>query len=317
MSELETFVQKLLTFFKTQSAVRIIIKADSPLLKKEILSMLLKKSEKEDPVYDVLELGDKSFIGIDEVRKIKEFLSYGPSRASRKYVIINEMTMMTAEAASAALKIIEEPPDFSAFICFSSNIDDVFPTIKSRFSVLKPYIDLTESIKETLKTEDQRTKDLLKSNPELMKFYVDNADSIKQFLNLLDSDPAALFLKGAEEDNALMLPAAAERILLSTDVKTLPKIFQKFQSLLNDDKGEKINGIFFNAALILIEDLVTFNFSSYWKSLNRKSYFGYYVKMNAPSKEFVKRFSEVKNSNVSKDLLFCWLLLNFATLKKV
>lgn len=317
MSELEIFVQKLSTFFKSQSAVRVIVKVDSTLLRKEILSMLLKKIEKTSPFYDTLELGDKSFIGIDEVREIKVFLSYAPSYASRKYIIINEMNLMTAEAASAALKIIEEPPDFSAFICFSSNPDGIFPTIKSRFSILKPYIDPVESIKETLEIADQKTEDLLSSNPELIKTYADNPDSIKQFLNLLDSDPVASLLKGLEEDNDLMLSPAAERILLSIDVKKIPKIFQKLQPLLDDNNGEKINGIFFNAALMIIEDLVVFNFSSYWKSLNRKSYFNYYAKMNVPSEEFVKRLSNVKNANVSKDLLLCWLLLNFAILKKV
>ncbi|MCL4408658.1 MAG: hypothetical protein M1542_09370 [Thermotogae bacterium] len=317
MSDVETFVKKISVFFKDRSVVRMLIKVENDLLRKQILSELFKRIEVNDPSYDTFEIDKNGNISIDTIRDIKEFLSYPPSFSSRKYVIIDEMTLMTPEASSAILKVVEEPPDFSAFICFSSNLNGVFSTVKSRFSIFKPYIDPVESVIESLKVENSEVEDVLRTDLALAMNYQANSEVIRKSLKDLEENPAKCFSKSFKDGSYFMLPAEAERILLTVDVKNISKYFQSLQPLFDEEGSQKVIDVFFNSALILCEDMVIFNFTSYWKDLGRKSYSVYYSKMKAPSEEFIKRISTVKHGNISKDLLIFWLLLNFAILKKV
>ncbi len=317
MTAIEAFVEKISTFFGDKSAVRILIKVENDLLRKQMLSELFKRIEVKDPSYDTFEIDKSGNISIETIRSIKEFLSYPPSFSSRKYVIIDEMTLMTPEASSAVLKILEEPPDFSAFICFSSNLDGVFSTIKSRFLIFKPYADPIESVIEPLKIENMEIEDLLRTDLALAMNYQEKPETLKNLLKDVEENPAKLFAKSFKDRSYLTLSVTAERILLLVDVKNISKFFQILQPLFDDEDSQKMIDVFLNASLILCEDLVIFNFTSYWKGLNRKSYSTYYAKMKVPSEEFIKRISIVRHGNVSKDLLIFWLLLNFAMLKRV
>ncbi len=317
MNDVEVFAEKISAFFRDKSAVRILIKVENDLLRKQILSELFRKIEVSDPLYDTFEIDKSGNISIDQIRNVKEFLSYPPTFSSRKYVIVDEMMLMSPEASSAILKILEEPPDFSAFICFSSNLNGIFSTIKSRFLIFKPYIDPIESAIDSLKIGNLEVEDLLRTDLALAMSYQTNPEMFKNFLKDIEENPAKLFFKSFKEKSYLVLPATAERILMLVDVKNISKFFQALQPLFDDEGSQRMIDIFFNAAVILCEDLVIFNFTSYWKGLNRKSYSTYYARMKVPDETFIKRISTVRRGNVSKDLLIFWLLLNFAMLKKV
>lgn len=71
-------------------------------------------------------------IAIDEIRKIKNFVSLSPYSGSRQLVIINDAHAMTVEAQNALLKILEEPNPASSFILVTSSPNLLLPTIGSR-----------------------------------------------------------------------------------------------------------------------------------------------------------------------------------------
>ena len=75
---------------------------------------------------------DGAYIKIDQVRDISRFVRYGPSAGPVMYVIVEQADTMTAEAAGAFLKTLEEPPDKVVFILLVEREDRIFPTIASR-----------------------------------------------------------------------------------------------------------------------------------------------------------------------------------------
>lgn len=87
---------------------------------------------------DLLFLGNES-MGIDEIRKFKNFLSLKPYSSFSRYkiVIIDDAHQMGAETANAMLKVLEEPPAHSLIILVSANPQAMLATIYSRCLEIK------------------------------------------------------------------------------------------------------------------------------------------------------------------------------------
>jgi DNA polymerase III gamma/tau subunit len=75
---------------------------------------------------------DGASIKIDQVREIQRAVRYGPASSAYQFVIIERADDMTAEAAGAFLKTLEEPPPRVVFVLLVEREDRVFPTIRSR-----------------------------------------------------------------------------------------------------------------------------------------------------------------------------------------
>jgi DNA polymerase-3 subunit delta' len=71
-------------------------------------------------------------IRIGQVRELDEFLSITSHRGGARMVVLAPAEAMNTEAASALLKMLEEPPAGAGFILVSHEIDAVLPTIRSR-----------------------------------------------------------------------------------------------------------------------------------------------------------------------------------------
>jgi DNA polymerase-3 subunit gamma/tau len=81
---------------------------------------------------DIIEIDAASNRGIDEIRDLKEKVNYTPSFARYKVYIIDEVHMITKEAANAFLKTLEEPPAHAIFILATTEPHKVLPTVLSR-----------------------------------------------------------------------------------------------------------------------------------------------------------------------------------------
>lgn len=81
---------------------------------------------------DVLEIDGASNRGIDEVRNIRQNVSYAPSRTRYKIYIIDEVHMLTREAFNALLKTLEEPPSHVKFIFATTAVNRLPETVQSR-----------------------------------------------------------------------------------------------------------------------------------------------------------------------------------------
>ncbi len=81
---------------------------------------------------DLIEMDAASNRGIDDIRAIKEAVSYTPIKGNFKVYIIDEAHMLTKEAFNALLKTLEEPPPRTVFILCTTEYDKIIPTILSR-----------------------------------------------------------------------------------------------------------------------------------------------------------------------------------------
>lgn len=81
---------------------------------------------------DTYVVNPETSIGIDEVRAIQKFVSRKPSQGNRTVVIINDAHLMTIPAQNSALKLLEEPPEYTDIYLVTNQPDVLLPTILSR-----------------------------------------------------------------------------------------------------------------------------------------------------------------------------------------
>lgn len=86
---------------------------------------------------DLLVLDQKKGWGIEQVRALKQFLNLKPYAGQRRVVIIDEAEHLAEEAASALLKVLEEPPASALIVLVSAHQEQILPTITSRTIVIK------------------------------------------------------------------------------------------------------------------------------------------------------------------------------------
>ncbi|UCC94451.1 MAG: hypothetical protein JSW40_06475 [Candidatus Omnitrophota bacterium] len=119
---------------------------DNPLLAKEIVKLILCEEDdffcgqcwdcqriEDDTHPDVFTVQpEPNFIKIERIRDAQQFLSLKAFRSKRKILIIKGGVLLTAEAANAFLKTLEEPPQNSFIAIHSSQLEGILPTIASR-----------------------------------------------------------------------------------------------------------------------------------------------------------------------------------------
>jgi DNA polymerase-3 subunit gamma/tau len=81
---------------------------------------------------DVAEIDGASNNGVDDVRQIRERVTYLPQRDRHKIYIIDEVHMLTGAAFNALLKTLEEPPPHVKFIFATTEPHKLPDTILSR-----------------------------------------------------------------------------------------------------------------------------------------------------------------------------------------
>ncbi|MHB8868121.1 MAG: DNA polymerase III subunit gamma/tau [Thermoleophilia bacterium] len=81
---------------------------------------------------DVLEIDAASNRGIDEIRDIRDRVSFAPVEGRMKVYIVDEVHMLTPEAFNALLKMLEEPPAHVVFVLATTEPHKVLATILSR-----------------------------------------------------------------------------------------------------------------------------------------------------------------------------------------
>jgi DNA polymerase III subunit gamma/tau len=81
---------------------------------------------------DVMEIDGASNTSVDDVRTLKESISYVPQRSKFKVYIIDEVHMLSQSAFNALLKTLEEPPAHVVFIFATTELQKIPQTIMSR-----------------------------------------------------------------------------------------------------------------------------------------------------------------------------------------
>jgi DNA polymerase III gamma/tau subunit len=86
---------------------------------------------------DILLINQNSGWGIDQIRKINNFLSQKPFSHQSKIVIILESQNLNTESQNALLKNLEEPGNNNYLILSTNKIKSILPTILSRCQKIK------------------------------------------------------------------------------------------------------------------------------------------------------------------------------------
>ena len=81
---------------------------------------------------DVMEIDGASNTSVDDVRALRETVSYVPQRSRFKVYIIDEVHMLSQSAFNALLKTLEEPPAHVVFIFATTELQKIPQTIMSR-----------------------------------------------------------------------------------------------------------------------------------------------------------------------------------------
>ena len=134
---------------------------------------------------DVLEMDAASKTGVDDVRDLIEFSRYGPTSASYKIFIIDEVHMLSKQAFNALLKTLEEPPEYLKFIFATTEIKKIPVTVVSRcqrFDLSRVSSeDLFKFIKKIMKKENGNIND------DALKLIIKISEgSVRDALSLLD-----------------------------------------------------------------------------------------------------------------------------------
>ena len=85
---------------------------------------------------NVIEIDAASNNGVDNIREIRDEVTYSPTEGRYKVYIIDEVHMLSTGAFNALLKTLEEPPDDVVIILLGRTRESVLPTIVSRCSVV-------------------------------------------------------------------------------------------------------------------------------------------------------------------------------------
>jgi DNA polymerase III subunit gamma/tau len=81
---------------------------------------------------DVFEIDGASNNSVDQIRELRENVTYMPSSVKHKIYIIDEVHMLSTAAFNALLKTLEEPPEHVLFIFATTEVHKIPATILSR-----------------------------------------------------------------------------------------------------------------------------------------------------------------------------------------
>ena len=87
---------------------------------------------KDGSFIDVIEIDAASNNGVDNIRELRESVSYPPAVGRQKVYIIDEVHMLSTGAFNALLKTLEEPPEYVTFILATTEVQELPATILSR-----------------------------------------------------------------------------------------------------------------------------------------------------------------------------------------
>ena len=149
---------------------------------------------------NVIEIDAASNNGVDNIREIREEVSYRPTEGRYKVYIIDEVHMLSIGAFNALLKTLEEPPEYVIFILATTEAHKIPLTILSRcqrFSFRR--IQPKDIVGRLNYIAGQENIDLKEDGAALLARLSDGA--LRDALSLLDQCAAA---GGAIDANAVL-----------------------------------------------------------------------------------------------------------------
>ncbi len=143
------------------------------------------KSIAEGSALNVIEIDAASNNGVDNIREIREEVTYSPTVGRYKVYIIDEAHMLSPGAFNALLKTLEEPPAYVIFILATTEIHKIPVTILSRcqrYDFRRISIDTI-----TARLTDLLAKENVQAEEKAVRYIAKAGDgSMRDALSLLD-----------------------------------------------------------------------------------------------------------------------------------
>ena len=184
---------------------------------------------------NVIEIDAASNNGVDNIREIREEVTYRPTEGRYKVYIIDEVHMLSTGAFNALLKTLEEPPSYVIFILATTEAHKIPITILSRcqrYDFHRISIDtIAARLSELLKVEG------VEAEEKAIRYVAKAGDgSMRDALSLLDQCIAFYLGEKLTYDNVL-------EVLGTVDI-------QVYSDLLDMILSQDINGV-----MDLLEDV--------------------------------------------------------------
>ncbi|MBQ3013335.1 MAG: hypothetical protein IJD74_07335 [Clostridia bacterium] len=148
---------------------------------------------------DVITLGlegERSTIGVEAIRNLKNDIFTAPNDLSVKAYIIEDADLMTPQAQNAFLLSLEEPPSYIIFFLICENSENLLETVRSRAPTLRTQRSSSEELEEYLLKNDSRAAELKNTSPrEWEEIVCASQGSIGNGLELLDAKKRARLLE--------------------------------------------------------------------------------------------------------------------------
>jgi DNA polymerase III subunit gamma/tau len=107
---------------------------------------------------DVIEMDAASNNSVDDIRDLREAVSYAPLSGRSKVYILDEAHMLSTAAWNAFLKTLEEPPPNTVFVLATTEAAKVLPTVVDRchrFDFTRPTVEqLAAVVRRVAEKED-------------------------------------------------------------------------------------------------------------------------------------------------------------------
>ncbi|WP_072863670.1 hypothetical protein [Marinitoga hydrogenitolerans] len=259
---------------------------------KFILYNTLNSLKKNININDIFEITPKDGnIKISDIRDMQEFLLYKPNFSEYKMIFIHEIDKMNIQAANAALKILEEPPNFAIIISTTSRWHNLLPTIRSRlYKILLPNPDLLDKIKNKFPEFYINLSFSIKNDFECAHYILNNPKKSEQILNTIKNfsniniDELIKYLMEDDDfvENKILKYESFFEIIKRFEKLNLIEIQSIIDKILSyknklQDKLKTIK-FFSKMFLSIYHDAFIYSLTTYWKefySLNMVYFFGF------------------------------------------
>ncbi len=134
---------------------------------------------------NVIEIDAASNNGVDNIREIRDEVTYAPTEGRYKVYIIDEVHMLSIGAFNALLKTLEEPPSYVIFILATTEAHKIPVTILSRCQRYDFHRISITIIAERL--QDLLEQEQAEAEPKAIRYIAKAADgAMRDALSLLD-----------------------------------------------------------------------------------------------------------------------------------
>jgi DNA polymerase-3 subunit gamma/tau len=163
---------------------------------------------------NVIEIDAASNNGVDNIREIRDEVTYAPTDGRYKVYIIDEVHMLSTGAFNALLKTLEEPPSYVIFILATTEVHKIPVTILSRcqrYDFKRISVDtISERLNELVEGEG------IKADEKAIRYIARVSDgALRDALSLLDQCNSFYFGQELTYDKVLEVLGAVDTKVFS------------------------------------------------------------------------------------------------------